>query len=293
VNYRLPSLVSAELYRVSRQRSNWLLPLVPLAGLAVLAMLTATSYGLTDLEGKTVLTAERDLSDTAALVVAMTLGIPVLLLAARVAAHDYAYGTARLLLGGGAGRCRLLLAKLAATALLATAGLLVSIVVAGGAVLLLSPAVRDNLGALPPTYWHEAMLDIFAVSVSIAGCALLGTATSTVSRSLTAGLTAAMVWFPTENILVGLLAFAVATTHSDLFVDVSGWLLAPNLNHLIQALEPWRSAIEMAARPLGETRTNPVGPVGAEQCLLVIAAWATAFVIASFASVLARIDLRT
>lgn len=40
---------------------GWLLPLVPLAGLALLAALTITPYGLTDLHGKTVLQAARDL----------------------------------------------------------------------------------------------------------------------------------------------------------------------------------------------------------------------------------------
>jgi len=78
-----------------------------------------------------------------------------------------------------------------------------------------------------------------------------------------------MVWFPAENILTGLLAFGFATIHKEVFAKLSGWLLARNLNHLIQALEPWRSTVEIAGRPLGGNGSNPAGPVGAEQCLTV------------------------
>src|SRR5579859_3811581 len=121
--FAFPSLVRAELFRIRRQRSNWLLPLIPLAGLALLAALTITSYGLTDLHGKSVLDAARDLTDTATLVLEMSAGIPVLLIAARTAAHDYQSGTVRLLIGGGAGRIALVLAKLTASLIVAAVGL--------------------------------------------------------------------------------------------------------------------------------------------------------------------------
>jgi ABC-2 type transport system permease protein len=292
MSYGPLSLINAELYRIRRQRSNGLLPLIPLSGLVVLAMLTITSYGLTDLNGKSVLTSARALTDTATLVVAMSLGVPILLMAARVAAHDYAYATGRLLLGGGASRVSVLAAKLAATLLVAALGLVLSVVIAGACVLLLSTGIRQHLGELPSIYWREVGLDVAVVAISAAACVALGIATSTVSRSLTAGLTAAMVWFPAENILTGLLAFGLATTHKDVFAKLSSWLLAPNLNHLIQALEPWRSTVEIGARPLGGNGSNPVGPVGAEQCLAVIAAWVVAFLLASVLSVTVRVDVR-
>lgn len=292
MSYGFPSLVDAELFRIRRQRSNWLLPLVPLAGLAVLAALTVTSYGLTDLHGKTVLDAARDLTDTATLVLEMSLGIPVLLIAARTAAHDFHYGTIRILIGGGARRIPLVLSKLAASGLVAAAGLVIAVTVAAGCVRLLSPAIAQHIGSLPALYWRELWLDVAAIAVSIGCCLILGTFTSTLSRSLTAGVTAAMVWFPTENVLTAILAFAVATTHQDVFVKASGWLLAPNLNHLTQALQPWRSTIEMGAKPLGETNANPVGPVGAEQGLIVIGLWATLMLVASLLSVMGRVDVK-
>lgn len=292
MSYGFPSLVRAELFRIRRQRSNWLLPLVPLAGLAVLAALTITSYGLTDLHGKAVLDAARDLTDTASLVLEMSLGIPVLLIAARTAAHDFQYGAIRILIGGGARRVALVLSKLAASGLVATGGLVIGLVVAAGCVGLLSPAIARHIGSLPPVYWHELWLDVAAIAISIGCCLILGTFTSTLSRSLTAGVTAAMVWFPTENVLTAVLAFAVATTHQDVFVKASGWLLAANLNHLTQALQPWRSTIEMGAKPLGETSNNPVGPVGAEQCLIVIGLWAALMLLTSLVSVIGRIDVK-
>lgn len=291
MTYRFPSLLRAELFRIRRQRSNWLLPVVPLAGLALLAALTITSYGLTDLHGKTVLQAARELTDTATLVLEMSLGIPVLLLASRTSAHDYAYGTIRVLIGGGAGRLSVVVAKLTANLVMAACALVIGVALASG-VGLLSPVLAQHLGSLPATYWREVALDVTAIAISLACCAILGTFTSTVSRSVAVGVTAAMVWFPTENILTGALTFVVATTHSNLASRATGWLLAPNLDHLIQALQPWRSTIEFGAVPLGESHANPVGPVGAEQGLLVIGVWAAFLLLASMLSVVTRIDVK-
>ena len=101
-----------------------------------------------------------------------------------------------------------------------------------------------------------------------------------------------MVWFLAENALTAVFAFLANTTHSDVFVKASGLLLAPNLDHLIQALQPWRSTVEMGARPLGETTSNPVGPVGAEQGLIVIRACLCAFFALAFVSVVRRFDIK-
>lgn len=290
MTFRYASLVRAELFRMARQRSNWLLPLAPLAGLIVLAALTATSQGLTDTRGKTVLSLARDLTDTASVVLAMTLGAPVLLVAARAAAHDHHYGTVRLLVGGGAGRGRLVLAKLTAAGAIALAALVLGSAGAAAAVLIGSPSLAGNLTSLPRTYSRELLLDLCGVAVSLGCCAVLGTFTSTVSRSLAAGLTAAMVWLPTEQALTAVLAFLSGITHVEVLARATGWLLAPNLDHLIQALQPWRSTVEIGARPIG-AGSSPVGPVGAEQGLIVIGAWAAAFVLASLVSAVARVDV--
>ena len=222
----------------------------------------------------------------------MTVGAPLLLISARAAAHDYAYGTIRLLVGGGASRAGLLLAKLAAGAIVAAAALAVGVALTAGAVVVASPALAHSILSLPATYYRELALDVLAVAISLLACVVLGTFTSTVTRSLSAGLSAAMVWFLAENALTAVFAFLANTTHSDVFVKASGLLLAPNLDHLIQALQPWRSTVEMGARPLGETSSNPVGPVGAEQGLIVIGAWLTAFLVIALTSVVRRFDIK-
>jgi hypothetical protein len=66
----------------------------------------------------------------------------------------------------------------------------------------------------------------------------------------------------------------------------------PNLDHLIQALQPWRSTVEMGARPLDETSSNPVGPVGAKQGLIVIGVWLAAFLVIALTSVVRRFDIK-
>jgi ABC-type transport system involved in multi-copper enzyme maturation permease subunit len=285
-------LVGAELFRMTHQRSNWILPLVPLAGWVVFAALAATSYGLTDTTSQSALDAARTLTDTAAIVLAMTVGAPLLLISARAGAHDYAYGTIRLLVGGGASRANLLLAKLAAGAIVAAAALAVGLALTAGAVVVASPALAHSILSLPATYYRELGLDVLYVAISLLACLVLGTFTSTVTRSLSAGLSAAMVWFLAENALTAVFAFLANTTHSEVFVKASGLLLAPNLDHLIQALQPWRSTVEMGARPLGETSSNPVGPVGAEQGLIVIGAWLAAFLVIALTSVVRRFDIK-
>jgi ABC-type transport system involved in multi-copper enzyme maturation permease subunit len=285
-------LVGAELFRMTHQRSNWILPLVPLAGWVVFAALTATSYGLTDTIGQATLDEARTLTDTAAIVLAMTVGAPLLLVSARAAAHDYAYGTVRLLVGGGASRANLLLAKLAAGAIVAAAALAVGLALMAGAVVVASPGLAHSILSLPATYYRELGLDVLSAAISLLACLVLGTFTSTVTRSLSAGLSAAMVWFLAENALTAVFAFLANTTHSEVFVKASGLLLAPNLDHLVQALQPWRSTVEMGARPLGETSSNPVGLVGAEQGLIVIGAWLTAFLVIALTSVVRRFDIK-
>jgi len=290
--FGIAGLVRAELFRIAHQRSNWVLPLVPIAGWVVFTALAATSYGLTDTTGQTTLDEARTLTDTAAIVLSMTLGAPLLLVSARAAAHDYAYGTVRLLVGGGASRVSILFAKLAAGLLVAGVALAVGLALTTGAVALASPSLVHGILSLPPTFQRELGLDVLAVAVSLLACVVLGTFTSTVTRSLAAGLSAAMVWFLAENALTAVFLFLANTTHSDVFVKASGLLLAPNLDHLIQALQPWRSTVEMGARPLGETSANPVGPVGAEQGLLVIGAWLAAFLVISVVSVVGRFDVK-
>ncbi len=285
-------LVGAELFRMTHQRSNWILPLVPLAGWVVFTALTATSYGLTDTTGQSTLDEARTLTDTAAIVLAMTVGAPLLLVSARAAAHDYAYGTVRLLVGGGASRANLLLAKLGSGAIVAAAALAVGLALTAGTVVAANPALAHSILSLPATYYRELSLDVLSVAISLLACLVLGTFTSTVTRSLSAGLSAAMVWFLAENALTAVLAFLANTTHSEVFVKASGLLLAPNLDHLIQALQPWRSTVEMGARPLGETSSNPVGPVGAGQGLIVIGAWLTAFLVIALTSVVRRFDVK-
>ena len=292
MTFALPSLVRAELFRITRQRSNWLLPLVPLAGWIVFTALTVTSYGLTSTTGKSPLELARDLTDTAVLVLAITLGAPILLISARAAAHDYAYGTIRLLVGGGASRVRLVVAKLMVGAIVALAALGVGMALTAISIALASPSVAHSLPSLPSTYYRELSLDVFTIVVSLVCCVVLGTFTSTLTRSLSAGLSAALVWFLAENALTGVLNFLYGTTHSQIFVTVSGWLLAPNLNHLIQALQPWRSTTELGARPLGETSSDRVGSVGAEQGLIVIGAWLAAFLVITLLSVTRRVDIK-
>jgi hypothetical protein len=89
-----------------------------------------------------------------------------------------------------------------------------------------------------------------------------------------------MLWFPAENALTGILAFALATT---------GQTESP-------PPDPGSSALAWHGRtrrtPARRDPSNPVGPVGAEQDLIAISVWAALFLAASLISVMGRIDVR-
>ena len=65
---------------------------------------------------------------------------------------------------------------------------------------------------------------------------LLATAASVVGRSLTFGLSLALAWFPIDNIGTIFLYLAYRLTHSDFWLNVSAYLLGPNLNVMPKAL---------------------------------------------------------
>ena len=290
----IASQLRAEIFRVRRQRSNWLLPILPIAGLLAVAGLTASNYGLTSSAGKPPLTLARDLMDTTTLVMAMTLGVPVLVLGARAAAQDYQYGTVRLLIASGAGRVRLLGAKAGVTLLGALVAFVVGCVAVVGAVGLSASSLPHGMASLPTTIDREMAVDTACLGISLLSCAVLGVFTSSLSRSLTFGLTAAMVWFPSENVLTGVLFFlsgpqSRGTTGSfasdgSLPALLSGLMLAPELNHMLQALQPWRATVEMAARPLLEV--SPAHALGVVSC------WLAIFALAAIAATVLRYDIR-
>lgn len=75
--------------------------------------------------------------------------------------------------------------------------------------------------------------------------------------------------------------------------DAAPWP-AIAIQHPIHRLRLWNRGGRRSSsgpRPLGETPSNPVGPVGAEQGLTVIGIWLVVFTLGSVVCMIARVDI--
>jgi ABC-2 type transport system permease protein len=65
---------------------------------------------------------------------------------------------------------------------------------------------------------------------------LLATAAAVVGRSVTFGLSAALVFFPIDNIAAVVMTLAFRITHNDFWLSATAYFLGPNLNIMAPAL---------------------------------------------------------
>lgn len=264
---RFGSLVGGELRKLVRTRANWPLVLVPALVVLLPAMLSGSGgrpfAGPDDL-------AERAL-DPLTVALQVGVGIPLLVLAARTVGQEYQLGTIRVLIARGTGRVRLLLAKLAALMVLAATGGAAAALLGGAAFGLAQPSAVT--AGLQPAVGRDAGLNLLAIGLSLAACVLLGAFTSALGRSVVFGLSAALVWLPFENLAAIALTALSTITGRDAYGQLTAYLLAPNLNVMVHATEPWRrSAVFFAAPGL---------PVDGTHALLVAGVYLAAFLAAS------------
>jgi hypothetical protein len=239
--------VRSELFKIRSQAFNRRLALAPALCLVVYAALCALSHGPS--RGR-VLQGALDVLDPLAFVLQFGLGAPLVVISARTIAQEYDLGTVQVLVGRGVGRVRLLLAELTALAGLAVGGLVLGASIGCALAAVLVPGLAASLPSLPAAFWRDAGLELAATADSLAACLLLGAFVAALSRSMTLSLTMSVAWMPFENLLVVLLGVTAALTSADGLRVVSAYLLAPNLNLLPQALEPWREVPVFLATPL-------------------------------------------
>ncbi|HXM55506.1 MAG TPA: ABC transporter permease [Candidatus Dormibacteraeota bacterium] len=203
-------------------------------------------------------------------------GIFLLVVAARLVGMEYSGGTIRVLLARGAGRLRLLLAKLTVLAALGTAllaGFLLLVTAATYATVMSWEGSLGVVGSLPGTVWTDLGLNVLIAFASMAVCVLLGTAAAVLGRSLAFGIGAALALFPLDNFGTFLLGLLNALTKQHFWLDVSTFLLGPNLNALPVLMQRDHAAHAAFATPLIEVDTT--------HAWLVVAAWAVAFLVVS------------
>lgn len=226
-------LVRGEIFKVVRQWTPWI-ALVLMLGIIFLPFLIF--FTTSDLKTM-MLSASHDYFYGRAAVGFGLLrafgGIALLVITARIIGQEYSLGTIRVVLARGVGRVQLLLAKITAAAVLAlalTAIGLLEIALLVSAQLLIVAGTLNPLTSLPASVWHDLGLYVLAVLVSMGVTLLMTAAVSVLFRSLAGALSASLIWFPIDNMLVQMFRLMAELTKNDFWLKVTAYLLGPNLN---------------------------------------------------------------
>jgi ABC-2 type transport system permease protein len=200
-------------------------------------------------------------------------GIFLLVVGSRLIAMEYSTGTIRILYARGIGRLQLLLAKMLTIAVIG-AVLLAGYVVVVGAIM--AALISAWTGGLAPVqhisneFWADLGRWALVQGISIVVLILMAAAAAGLGRSLAFAIAASLAFFPADNFLTIILLLATRVTgHDQPWLNISQYLLGPNLNVLLNLLEPGHQARAAFAVPLA-----PVTPTHA---LLVIGAFSAAF----------------
>ncbi|HET8841105.1 MAG TPA: ABC transporter permease [Ktedonobacteraceae bacterium] len=202
-------------------------------------------------------------------------GIFLLILTSFAIGREYQYGTMRILLARGAGRVQLLLAKVALLALLALLLLVLFVfltILLTCLQMLLQVKSLNALNTLSLGFWSHIGLDLLTVAINMGVTILLAVAMNVLGRSLTFGLSAALIWFPLDNFGAPLLGVLANLTRSDFWRGITAYFLGPLLNRLPSLLLPHeaRSGFESFG-------SLPLVPVSGSHALWVISIYSLAF----------------
>lgn len=270
--------LGSEALKLSRQGMVWAMLGVALLFFALIAVAVPTAGNLRDQLHRDPASLVFTLADGYLAMFDSGAGIFLLLVSARLVGMEYGGGTIRVLLARGAGRLRVLLAKLTALALLGLlllAGFVVLVSAATCAAVLAWDGSLEPLASLPSAVWTDLGIDLLVALVSIGVCIVLGSTAAVVGRSVAFGVGAALAFFPLDNFAVVALRLLAAVTGQHRPEDVTAWLLGPNLNALPTLMQTDHHARVQFAAPLVHVDAVHAG--------LVVAAWALPLLILSLA----------
>lgn len=237
-------LVRGELFKIRKQWSTWIM-LIILVGLSCLpfliavglknttdALTAAPAHFITNWIGRNLL------------LLRVVSGFILIILTARLIGQEYNLGTIRILLARGVGRIQLLLAKLLAVVIWAIIILIIGLAVNALLTLALVQIKLGNINAfnqLTSSVWQDIGTHVETIALNMGVTILLATAITVLGRSLAFGLSLSLVWFPVDNILVGVFALIAALTQNQNWTNVTAYFLGPNLNVMIFSItgRPW------------------------------------------------------
>lgn len=242
VNHGRPSffgLVYGELFKIRRQVGTWV-------GLIVLIALTFVPYlialslsGVTDNLNQAPGSFLGEWLGENLLLLRVVSGFILIILTARAIGQEYNLGTIRVILARGVGRAQLLTAKLTAVALWAVLLLVINLILNFLLTLILIQIKAGSLNAfgdISSSVWHDLGLEVGTIALSMGATILMAAAISVLGRSLAFGMSISMIWFPIDNILVGILLLVTRLTNNDFWSNITGYFLGPNLNEMGHAI---------------------------------------------------------
>jgi ABC-2 type transport system permease protein len=271
--------VRGEAIKVSRQLSFWLMLGAGFVLLGITVVGINTTQSLPDLAKSDPSAYVRQMLDVYGTVFQIGSGIVLLIVGSRLIAMEYSSGTIRIAYARGVGRLQLLLAKLVLLAFIGI-GLLVGYLIIVGAIVAALYATwtgglagLDTLNAgLKQDFGYWLVVQGISTGVVI----LLAAAAAGLGRSLAFAMAASLAFFPVDNFLVGIMALtARATKHDSPWRNITEYVLGPNLNVVLNLIEPDHLARGAFAPPLN--------PIDGKHALIVIGVWAVVFAVIAVA----------
>ena len=262
--------VRGETIKVTRQLSFWLMMLAGLVLIGVITLAVTSSQDIqTQLKSDPTAWAY-GASEVFGTVFQIGSGIFLLIVGSRLIAMEYSSGTIRILYARGTGRLHLLLAKMLTLAVIGVLGFVGYVVVVGAVLALLISAWTGNLDVvhqISSGFWSDLGRWALVQGMSMGIAILLAAAAAGIGRSLAFAMAASLAFFPADNFSVILEDLAArATRHDHPWMDISQYQLGPNLNVVLNLMEPTHQARAAFAAPLT--------PVDLTHALAVIGAFA-------------------
>jgi len=271
-----PSFVGAvrgEALKISRQLSFWLMLAGSLVLLAIIVLALVSAGNLQSQLASDPTGFFYGARDVFGTVFQIGSGIFLLIIGSRLFGMEYSSGTIRILYARGMGRLRLLLAKVVTLAIIGVVLLAGYLLLTGAVLTVVVNAWSGGLAPiqqLPSSFWQDLGRWALVQGMSMGIAILLAAAAAALGRSLAFAMAASLAFFPVDNFSTILLFLATRITKQDHpWVDITQYELGPNLNIVLNLIEPGHHAHAAFATPLA--------PVDANHALAVIGAFAVGF----------------
>jgi ABC-type transport system involved in multi-copper enzyme maturation permease subunit len=267
-------LMRGEWLKITRQWTFWIMIALMFGGYTLFNWVLSQGPGLKDNITHFPLLALGVMTQAPLFLLRVFWGMMLIILTARLIGMEYSGGTVRVILARGVGRLQLLAAQLSVMAVIAVVGGVVFVGYSAILELIGVQAVAGNLDvfkAADATFWADTQKYALSVLISLGVSILLAAAVTAVTRSLAAGLTVSVIWFPIDNFAIIILVLGDRLTHWDFWSLVSGDFLGLNLNAM-------GSLVMSSHTPaLINNFLTPLVPVTGAHTLLVTAIYAVAF----------------